>query len=55
MQVFTIGVVDRAAWGGSCTPQHWKSLPKSAIIDDYAQDGGEELSTKMLCVLIANP
>ena len=24
-------------------------------IDDYAKDGGEELFTKMYCVLIANP
>ena len=25
------------------------------IIDDYAKDGGEELFTKMHCVLITNP
>ena len=24
-------------------------------IDDYAKDGGEEIFTKMLCALIANP
>ena len=29
------------------------SLKRS--IDDYAKDGGEELFTKMHCVLIANP
>ena len=28
---------------------------KHSGIDDYATDGGEELLTKMLCVLIANP
>ena len=26
-----------------------------ATIDDYAKDGGEELFTKMHCVLITNP
>ena len=25
------------------------------VIDDYAKDGGEELFTKMHCVLITNP
>ena len=28
---------------------------KRILIDEYAKDGGEELFTKMHCVLISNP
>ena len=42
-------------FGSQSNKNFASSRPTVFRIDDYAKDGGEELFTKMHCVLIANP